>query len=99
MIEIATCHDFLRIFVNTEETKQARFKEHACRLASYRALKTGPNELQNLEPAYQTRLRVSPDACVTSVKSAPSPFMRNEEKFRKITEMPSELKNKGGAKS
>ena len=38
--------DFLEIFVNTEEPKWVRFKKYACRLASYRALETGPNGLQ-----------------------------------------------------
>ena len=94
--ERATCHDFSRIFGDREEPERACFTKRAYHSASYRALETGPNGLQKLEPAYQTRLHASLDACVTSVKSAPSPFARNEGKSRKITEIPQSNEYKGG---
>ena len=73
-IERAMCRDFSGIFEDTEEPERMRFTKHAYRSASYRALETGPNGLQKLEPSYQTRLHASPDACMSSVKLALSPF-------------------------
>ena len=41
--ERATFHDFLKIYMNTEEPKRTCIKKRACRSTSYRALKIGSN--------------------------------------------------------
>ena len=41
--ERATCHDFLKIYILTEELKRAHFKKRASHSDSYKALKTGHN--------------------------------------------------------
>ena len=92
------CHDFLRIFMNMKKPERARFMKYASHSTSYRALETGPNGLQKFEPAYQTRLHASSDACMASTEPALSPFMQNEEKSKKIMRIPPLQWLEGGAK-